>query len=124
MLDALISLPDSKFAMALRLLLLLVLQVPLLSLPAPAQQGAANQPTDQQMRQVFTNGFLKGCSAGQTQGVTNQKAYCSCLTEAYNQRYDGRTLTLISKLGSQSGASGPILVDTMMLPERQKCSAK
>lgn len=110
--------------MVQRLLLLLALQLPFHPLPAPAQQGAANPPSDQQLRQMFTEGFLKGCSAGRTPGVSNQKAYCACLADSYNQRYDGLTLTLISKLGVQSGASGPVLVDVMMTPERKTCSAR
>lgn len=88
-----------------------------------AQQPSGVQQSDQQLRQEFTNGFLKGCTAGKTQGIANQKQYCTCLVKAYNARYDGRLLTLISQLAAQAGQPGPILVDVMMAPERKTCAA-
>lgn len=89
-----------------------------------AQQTPAVQPSDQQLRKDFSNGFLKGCIAGKTPGVADQQQYCACLVRSYNTRYDGRTLVVISQLAAQAGQSGPVLVDVMMAPERKTCTAR
>lgn len=72
--------------------------------------------------QQFREGFLKGCLNGKTSGVKDQPGYCNCLANAYQARYDGQTLALISQLANRGGAIGPNLVNVMMKPETQRCA--
>jgi len=103
----------------------LLLLLPMLAAAsALAQQPPSARLNDQQQRQTFTTGFLKGCTSGKTVGVTNQQDYCKCLAKAYNARYDGRLLSLITQLAGQAGQSGPILADVMMAPERKACNTR
>lgn len=94
--------------------------------PALAQvpRTPATQPSDAQLRSQFRSNFLRGCNSGRTEGVTNQQGYCTCMADAYNSRYDGRTLAVISTLAGQTGGSGPQLADAMMGPERRICTAR
>lgn len=107
-----------------RILLPLLLLSALPPISSRAQQAPGAQQSDQKLRQDFSNGFLKGCTAGKTPGVANQQQYCTCLAKAYNTRFDGRTLSVISQLAAQAGQNGPILVDVMMAPERKSCTSR
>jgi hypothetical protein len=102
----------------------LFLLLPVGPVLAQAQPSAAQQPSDIQLRNQFRNNFLRGCNSGRTQGVSDQRGYCTCMADAYNSRYDGRTLAVISTLAGQAGQAGPQLADAMMSPERRICTAR
>ena len=90
---------------------------------APGQSSKSGVPASpEQLSNQFRDGFLKGCKNGVTPGVKNQSGYCSCLAKAYQNRYDGRTLAVISQLASRSGSGGPALVNLMMSPESKQCA--
>ena len=92
--------------------------------PSPPPSRPAKLPSPAQLSQQFRDGFLKGCLNGKTPGVNNQSAYCSCLATAYQNSYDGSSLSVISQLAARSGQSGPALVNVMMAPEAKSCAAK
>jgi hypothetical protein len=96
----------------------------LLILTTFAKHGhAQTPPSDAQLRQQFSQGFLKGCLNGKTPGVKNQRGYCNCLDSSYQTRYDGRSLAMISQLAGAAGNQGPALVNLMMAPETNSCRA-
>ena len=86
-------------------------------------QSAQRQPTDSQLSRSFRDSFLKGCKSGKTPNVSNQSAYCTCMANGYQARYDGRTLTAISQVAGSLGQQGPALVNLMMQPEGKRCVA-
>ncbi len=88
---------------------------PLIAQPIP-------QNNDAQQRAMFRQGFLKGCLSSQSKGIQNQPRFCNCLADAYNTRYSGNNLAVISSLAGQLGSKGPLMVDVMMTPERQVCT--
>lgn len=92
----------------------------LLAGPLIAQPNLQNN--DAQQRAMFRQGFLKGCLAGKSTGNQNQPRFCNCLADAYNTRYSGNNLVVISSLAAQLGSRGPLMVDVMMTPERQVCT--
>ena len=69
-------------------------------------------------------GFCRGCLAGKTDNVANQRGYCNCMVSSYNSRYDGKTLSAISQIANASVPGGPALVNLMMQPEAKKCVAR
>ena len=89
---------------------------------AQLRQGVASSSA--QLTAQFRDGFIKGCTPGKTQGVSNQIGYCNCLADAYSRRYDGNTLAAISQLAGSLGEKGPALVNVMISPEAKACSAK
>ena len=98
-----------------------------LSLLAPqlaSAQTPQRQPSDAQLKRQFNDGFLKGCLSGKTPEVTNQRGYCSCMVSSYNFRYDGQTLSAISRIANTSGEVAPALVNLMMQPEAKQCVAR
>lgn len=86
-------------------------------------QSAQKPPTDAQLSRSFRDAFFNGCKSGKTPKVSNQNAYCNCLANGYQARFDGRTLTTISQLASSLGQQGPALVNLMMQPEIKRCVA-
>jgi hypothetical protein len=99
----------------------------LFALPALAQSSPASTATpftpqqDLQYKAQFSKGFRQGCLTTKSPLITNPVAFCGCLLNAYQSRYSGQALASIVALSSQSGSSGPRLVDLMMYPERQAC---
>lgn len=89
----------------------------------PQAGFAQGQPTDAQLSRSFRDSFLKGCKSGKTPNVSNQSAYCTCMANGYQARYDGRTLTAISQAAGSLGQKGPALVNLMMQPEGKRCVA-
>ena len=87
-------------------------------------QTSQRQPSSAQLTRQFNDGFLKGCLAGKTDNVANQRGYCNCMVSSYNSRYDGKTLSAISQIANASGQGGPALVNLMMQPEAKKCVAR
>ena len=79
--------------------------------------------SDAQLSRSFRASFLKGCKSGKTPNVSNQNAYCTCMANGYQARYDGRTLTAVSQLAGSMGQQGPGLVNLMMQPEGKRCVA-
>ena len=86
-------------------------------------QSGQRQPTDAQLSRSFRDSFLKGCKSGKTPTVSNQSAYCTCMANGYQARYDGKTLTAISQVAGSLGQKGPALVNLMMQPEGKRCVA-
>ena len=86
-------------------------------------QSAQRQPTDAQLSRSFRDSFLKGCKSGKTPNVSNQSAYCTCMANGYQARYNGKTLTAISQVAGSLGQNGPALVNLMMQPEGKRCVA-
>jgi hypothetical protein len=91
---------------------------------AQTQKKPAANPSDQLLKKEFRDGFLKGCLKGKTTGVKSQPAYCNCVANGYQARYDGQTLTTISQVAGQIGERGPALVNLMMAPETKACAAR
>ena len=92
---------------------------------APAQQSKpAQAPSEQQLKKQFRDGFMKGCLQGKTPGVKSQSAYCNCIANSYQRRYDGQTLASISQVAGQLGERGPALVNLMMAPETSSCAKR
>jgi len=88
------------------------------------QSNAQTPPGEAQLKQQFSQGFLKGCVSGTTPGVKDQRGYCNCMVNSYQSRYDGQTLAAISQLAGTSGNTGPVLVNLMMSPEANTCRAR
>jgi len=90
----------------------------------------AAPPCDAQPASSTTTGsgfvarFRQGClgSPDQANLSPSRQRYCSCLLEAYQQRYSESELTAITELASQAGKVGPAVVNAMMSPERRRCA--
>ena len=85
---------------------------------------AASAQSNGQLVKQFRDGFERGCNQGKTEGVSNQRGYCSCLANSYQSRYTGLELSAISQAASTLGANGPSLINLMMAPEEKACNAK
>ena len=77
---------------------------------------------EQELTEQFVDGFTRGCVRGETPGVFDQEAYCSCLSDAYTSRYNGFALATISNLSGPMGPKGAELVNVMMSPEMASCA--
>ena len=91
------------------------------SLAAHAQEQDPEQ-LEQELTEQFVDGFNRGCVRGETPGVLDQPAYCSCLAKAYTSRYNGFALAQISNLSGPMGPKGAELVNLMMAPEMASCA--
>ena len=85
---------------------------------------AVSAQTDRQLVKQFRDGFERGCNQGKTEGVSNQKGYCTCMANSYQNRYVGLELSAISQAASTLGENGPLIINLMMAPEAKSCSAK
>ena len=92
-------------------------------LAAQAQEQDPEQ-LEQELTEQFVDGFNRGCVRGETPGVVDQPAYCSCLSDAYTSRYNGFALAQISNLSGPMGPKGAELVNLMMAPEMASCAAQ
>ena len=90
----------------------------------PSLAQANKQPSQAQLARQFRDGFMKGCLNGKTPDVKNQRGYCDCLANAYQKRFDGTTLAVISQAAGSLGEKGPALVNLMMSPESRTCVAR
>ena len=90
-------------------------------LAAHAQEQDPEQ-LEQELTEQFVDGFNRGCVRGETPGVLDQPAYCSCLAKAYTSRYNGFALAKISNLSGPMGPKGAELVNLMMAPEMASCA--
>jgi len=88
---------------------------------AQAQEQDPEQ-LEQELTEQFVEGFNRGCVRGETPGVFDQEAYCSCLSDAYSNRYNGFALAQISNLSGPMGPKGAELVNLMMAPEMASCA--
>ena len=77
---------------------------------------------ERELTEQFVDGFKQGCVRGETPGVFDQEAYCSCLADAYTSRYNGFALATISSLSGPMGPKGAELVNVMMSPEMASCA--
>ena len=89
--------------------------------------SAAAQPAYGQSNSSTTTGFVarfrQGClGPDPNRPSPARQQYCSCLLEAYQQRYSESELTTITQLASQAGSVGPAVVNAMMAPERRRCA--
>ena len=85
---------------------------------------AAPAQTNSQLVKEFRNGFERGCNQGKTEGVSNQKGYCTCMANSYQSRYTGLELSAISQAASTLGENGPPIINLMMAPEAKACNVK
>ena len=85
---------------------------------------AVSAQTDRQLVKQFRNGFERGCNQGKTQGVSNQRSYCTCMGNSYQSRYSGKELSAISQAATAAGDNGPAIINLMMAPEAKACNAK
>ena len=85
---------------------------------------AVSAQTDRQLVKQFRDGFERGCNQGKTQGVSNQKGYCTCMANSYQSRYTGKELSAISQAATAAGDNGPAIINLMMAPEAKACNAK
>ena len=92
-------------------------------LAAQAQEQDPEQ-LEQVLTEQFVEGFSRGCLRGETPGVADQDAYCSCLSDAYTSRYNGFALAKISSLSGPMGPKGAELVNLMMAPEMARCAGQ
>jgi len=95
-----------------------------------AQNNSANpvklakQPVDNNWSHYtkIESDLKKGC-IGDKQEATRQK-YCECTINAYKTRYTPPIFLQILGLSGQIGKQGPHLVNLMMEPELDRCSAQ
>ena len=80
--------------------------------------------TDRQLVKEFRDGFERGCNQGKTQGVSNQRGYCTCMANSYQSRYSGKELSAISHAATAAGDNGPAIINLMIAPEAKACNAK
>ena len=115
----------SRFSSCMRVQTLALYLVSAALIPnAVVAQTAQSQPSSAQLTRRINDGFVKGCLAGKTPNISNQRGYCNCMVSSYNSRYDGKTLSAITQLANQAGQPGAALVGVMMEPEKQKCVAR
>ena len=86
--------------------------------------NAASAQSNRQLVKQFRDGFERGCNQGKTQGVSNQKGYCTCMANSYQSRYTGKELSAISQAATAAGDNGPAIINLMMAPEAKACNAK
>ncbi|MEA5569029.1 hypothetical protein [Anabaena sp. UHCC 0399] len=71
--------------------------------------------------------FMQGC-VGQQNLQPNQRRikqnFCQCAFNAYKARYTPQLFSQINVLAVQVGQDGPRLVNLMMKPELDRCSAQ
>ena len=84
----------------------------------------AKAQTNGQLVKQFRDGFERGCNQGKTEGVTNQKGYCTCMANSFQSRYSGQELSAISQAANVLGENGPTVINLMMAPEAKACIAK
>ena len=84
----------------------------------------AKAQTNGQLVKQFRDGFERGCNQGKTQGVSNQKGYCTCMANSFQSRYSGQELSAISQAANVLGDQGPGVINLMMAPEAKACIAK
>ena len=80
--------------------------------------------SDRQLVKQFRDGFERGCNQGKTEGVSNQRRYCNCMANSFQNRYTGKELSAISQAATGLGNNGPSIVNLMMAPEARACNAK
>ena len=80
--------------------------------------------TNAQQVKAFRSSFERGCNQGETPGVRNQKGYCTCMANSFQNRYTGPELMAISRSASALGNNGPAVINLMMAPEARACAAK
>ena len=85
---------------------------------------AASAQTNGQLVKEFRDGFERGCNQGKTEGVSNQKGYCTCMANSFQSRYTGLELSAISQAATTLGENGPSIINLMMAPEAKSCNAK
>lgn len=85
---------------------------------------AVSAQTDRQLVKQFRDGFERGCNQGKTEGVSNQKGYCTCMANSFQSRYTGKELSAISQAATVLGSNGPSIINLMMAPEAKACNAK
>lgn len=71
--------------------------------------------------------FMQGCVGQQSLSPAQRKAkenFCKCAFNAYKARYTPQMFFQINGLASQVGQDGPRLVNLMMKPELDRCSAQ
>jgi hypothetical protein len=70
---------------------------------------------------------MQGC-VGQQNPQPNQsrikQSFCQCAFNAYKSRYTPQLFSQINALALQVGQEGPRLVNLMMKPELDRCSAQ
>ncbi|MHC5677094.1 hypothetical protein [Nostoc sp.] len=71
--------------------------------------------------------FMQGC-VGQQNLQSNQRTrkqnFCTCALNAYKIRYNPQLFSQINALAMQVGKDGPRLVNLMVKPELDRCSAQ
>ncbi|MBD2449350.1 hypothetical protein H6G76_19730 [Nostoc sp. FACHB-152] len=110
-----------------------IFSVILTSLPSTAQNRPAQPPrnpvTPTSWSQVpnIEKDFMQGC-VGQQNLQPNQRTikqnFCQCAFTAYKSRYTPQLFSQINVLSVQVGQNGPRLVNLMMKPEIDRCSAQ
>ncbi|MEH1767384.1 hypothetical protein [Nostoc sp.] len=118
---------------AIALSVLSIFSLLLTSLPTTAQ----NRPPQPRTNPVRVNDwsqtpntekeFMQGC-VGQQNLQPNQRttkqSFCQCALNAYKTRYNPQLFSQINALATQVGQDGPRLVNLMMKPELDRCSAQ
>ena len=71
--------------------------------------------------------FLQGCMGQQNLQPAQRRSkqnFCQCAFNAYKTRYTPQIFSQINALAVQVGQDGPRLVNLMMKPELDRCSAQ
>ncbi len=71
-------------------------------------------------------GFMEGCVGTETLAAgqaTTKQSYCQCAFEAYSGRFSPQQFLQINALANRAEEDGPLLVNLMMAPELESCSA-
>ncbi|MBE9256973.1 hypothetical protein [Dolichospermum sp. LEGE 00246] len=71
--------------------------------------------------------FIQGCVGNQNPDPAKLKIkqnFCQCALTVYKSRYTPQTFAQINALATQVGKDGPRLVNLMVKPELDRCSAQ
>lgn len=123
----------TKTSYAYALSLVSICSILLTTIPGTAQnrnrQPSSNPAAPTNWAQVpnIEKDFMQGC-VGQTNLPPNQirmkQNFCQCAFNAYKIRYNPQLFSQINALAVQVGQDGPRLVNLMMKPELDRCSAQ
>jgi hypothetical protein len=70
---------------------------------------------------------MQGCVGQNEQQAARKKikqSFCQCAFTAYKTRYSPQLFAQINAVANQIGQNGPLLVNLMMKPELDGCSAQ
>lgn len=96
--------------------------------PQPPRNNTNNAVANDWSKNVKTETeFMQGCVGQQNLAPAQRnikQSFCQCAFNAYKTRYTPQLFAQINVLALQAGQDGPRLVNLMMKPELDRCSAQ